>query len=249
MEYNKDMENINYFGVRHYKVNVVKEKIKPLKFISSVLSYAIFIWLLLIGLTLLVYVADIKIRAMKGDYTPPIYNAYVVLTGSMVPEIMPNDVVITKRRKADELAVGDIITFLSSDSRLSGIIVTHRIKEVLNDPTTGKYTFRTKGDANNTVDFALAEDTNIIGEVIFKIPKLGYIQEILASKGGLIIFIFIPCVAVLSYDIVKLVKRMNKNNKVNNYINNNITINSNTNSNSNINVNTDTKVNTTVVRR
>lgn len=213
MEYNE--ENNNYFGVRHYKVKIVKEKIKPLKFISSVISYAIFIWLLLIGIVLLAYVADIKIRAMKGDNTPPKYNAYVVLTGSMVPEIMPMDVVITKKRSPEELEVGDIITFLSSDSRLSNIIVTHRIKNKYYDATTGKYTFQTKGDANNTVDFALAEDYNIIGEVIFKIPKLGYVQEILASKGGLIIFIFIPCLAVLSYDIVKLIKRTSKKKRKN----------------------------------
>ncbi len=205
-----NINNNNYFGVRHYKVRVVKEKIKPLKFISSVISYAIFIWLLLIGLALLVYVADIKIRAMKGDNSPPSYNAYVVLTGSMVPEIMPMDVVITKRRTPEELEVGDIITFLSSDSRLSNIIVTHRIKNKYYDSTTGKYTFQTKGDANNTEDFALAEDYNIIGEVIFKIPKLGYVQEVLASKGGLIIFIFIPCALVLSYDIVKMIKRATK---------------------------------------
>ena len=216
MEYNNDKENSNYFGVRHYKVKVTKEKIKPLKFISSVISYAIFMWLLLIGLTLLVYVADIKIRAAKGDFTPPTYNAYVVLTGSMVPEIMPMDVVITKRREAAELEVGDIVTFLSSDTRMSGIIVTHRIVDKFYDSTTGKYSFQTKGDANNTEDFALAEDYNIIGEVIFKISKLGYIQEVLASKGGLIIFIFIPCLAVLSYDIVKLVKRMGKKTKRNN---------------------------------
>ena len=210
MEYNDNKENYNYFGVRHYKVTVVKEKIKPLKFITSVISYALFIWLLLIGVTLLVYVADIKIRAMKGDYTPPTYNAYVVLTGSMVPEIMPNDVVITKKRSPEELEKNDIITFISSDSRLSNIIVTHRIMNKYYDSTTDKYTFQTKGDANNTVDFALAEDYNVIGEVIFKIPKLGYVQEILASKGGLIIFIFIPCLAVLSYDIVKLIKNASK---------------------------------------
>ena len=183
--------NNNYFGVRHYKVHITKEKIKPLRFITSVISYAIFIWLLLVGLMLL---------------------AYVVLTGSMVPEIMPKDVVVTKKREAKDLEVGDIITFLSSDPRLSNIIVTHRIKAKYYDATTNKYTFQTKGDANNTADFTLAEDTNIIGEVIFKIPKIGYIQSILATKGGLIIVVLIPCLAILSYDIVKLGK--NVKNKV-----------------------------------
>lgn len=213
MEYNDNKQESNYFGVRHYKVTVVKEKIKPLKFITNVISYAIFIWLLLIGLALLVYVADIKIRAMKGDYSPPTYNAYVVLTGSMVPEILPNDVVVTKKRTPEELEEDDIITFISSDSRLSNIIVTHRIKNKYYDSTTGKYTFQTKGDANNTVDFALAEEHNIIGEVVLKIPKLGYVQEILASKGGLIVFIFIPCLGVLSYDIVKIIKNARKKKK------------------------------------
>lgn len=211
-----NIDNNNYFGVRHYKVKVTKEKIKPLKFISSVLSYALFIWLLLVGLMLLIYIADIKIRAAKGDYTPPKYNAYVVLTGSMVPEIMPNDVVLTKKREPKDLEVGDIITFVSSDKRLSNIIVTHRVRNKYYDSTTGKYTFETKGDANNTADFALAEEANIIGEVIFKIPKLGYIQELLASKGGLILIILIPCLGVLSYDIVRLGKniaRKSKNNK------------------------------------
>lgn len=215
MDNNK--ENKNYFGVRHYNVKVVKEKIKPFKFISSVISYAIFIWLLLIGLTLLVYIADIKIRAAKGDNTPPTYNAYVVLTGSMIPEIMPKDVVITKKRDAKELEVNDIITFVSSDPRLSNIIVTHRIKNKYYDSTTGKYTFQTKGDNNNVEDFTLAQEQNVIGEVIYKIPKLGYIQELLATKGGLIIIILIPCLTILSYDIVKLCKRAvtKKKNKMN----------------------------------
>jgi len=207
---NNYTEERSYFGVRHYKVKVVKEKIRPLQFISSVISYALFIWLLLIGATLLVYIADIKIRAAKGDFSPPAYNAYVVLTGSMLPEIKVNDVVITKKRDPKDLEIDDIITFLSSDSRMSGIIVTHRIKNKYYDATTGRYTFQTKGDNNNVADFALAQDYNIIGEVIFKIPKLGYVQTLLATKGGLIIVVLIPCLVILAYDIVKLGKNIGR---------------------------------------
>lgn len=202
--------NKNYFGVRHYKVKIVKERIKPLKFISSVISYAIFIWLLLIGGTLLVYVADIKLRAAKGDFTPPKYNAYVVLTGSMLPEIQIKDVVITKKYNPQDLEVGDIITFISSDQRLNRAIVTHRIRNKYYDSTTNTYTFQSKGDNNNVEDTALVESKNIIGKVIYKIPKLGYIQQILATRGGLIIIILIPSLAVLSYDIVKLIKNTGK---------------------------------------
>ena len=40
MDYN-NVENKNYFGVRHYNVKIVKEKIKPLKFISRLRRVAV----------------------------------------------------------------------------------------------------------------------------------------------------------------------------------------------------------------
>lgn len=214
MDTNENKEvNKNYFGVRHYKVTIVKEKLSPIRFIINVISYAIFMWLILIGITLLVYIADTKIRAAKGDFTPPKYNAYVVLTGSMIPEIDPRDVVVTKKIEGKDLKAGDIITFIPSDSRISNIIVTHRILNKYYDATSDKYTYQTKGDANNTPDFTLAQDANIIGKVIFKIPKVGYIQELLATKGGLIIVVLIPALFILSYDIMRLGKNIARNKK------------------------------------
>ena len=140
----------------------------------------------------------------------PKYNAYVVLTGSMVPEILVNDVVVTKRVEEEKLKVGDIITFISTDERFNGLIITHRIKQVFVDPVTGEYSYETKGDANNTVDFTHAKGSNVLGKVVLKIPKLGYIQTFLATKGGWIFVILIPCLAVLSYDIMKLIKTIGK---------------------------------------
>jgi len=104
----------------------------------------------------------------------------------------------------------DIITFISDDPRFSGIIITHRIKEIFVDSSNGDYLFETKGDNNPSPDFTLTKGRNVIGEVIFKIPKLGYIQQFLATKGGWIIAILIPCLTILSYDILKLIKALSK---------------------------------------
>ena len=197
-------------NTKHFNVKVVKKKEPFYKTIIGVLSYALFIWLLLIGAALLVYVLDIKIRAAKGDYSPPTFNAYVVLTGSMLPEIKVYDVVVTKKVDAADLKEGDVITFASSDQRFLGTIITHRIIKK-NPPTeTQGYTFQTRGDNNNVADSALVLEDNIFGKVILKIPKLGYLQEFLASDGGWIIVILIPCLAVISYDTVKLVKGLKK---------------------------------------
>jgi signal peptidase len=204
----------NIFGVKHYNVKVLKKKENTFKFIVSVLSYALFIWLLLIGGTLLLYVADIKIRAAKGDFSAPVFNAYVVLSGSMLPEIQIKDIVVTKKVAAEKLEVGDIITFIAPDTRYGGISITHRIMDKYYDEALGSYTYRTKGDANNTADGALVPNENILGKVILKVPKLGYLQDLLASKGGLIFVVLIPCLVILSYDIMKILKKVGQKTKI-----------------------------------
>ena len=196
------------FGVKHYNVKIVRKKENIFKFTVSVLSYALFIWLLLIGGTLLLYIADIKIRASKGDFSAPVFNAYVVLSGSMLPEIKVKDIVVTKKVPAESLDVEDIITFIAPDSRYGGISITHRIKEKYYDESLGTYSYRTKGDANNVADASLVPNDNVLGKVILKIPKLGYLQDILSSKGGLIIAVLIPCLVILSYDIMKIFKKI-----------------------------------------
>lgn len=195
------------FGVKHYNVKIIRKKEKPIRYIISVMSYALFIFLLLIGGTLLLYIADIKIRAAKGDYSAPVFNAYVVLSGSMLPTIQIKDIVVTKKIPEDELKKGDIITFISPDVRFGGISITHRIIDKYYDESLGSYTYRTQGDNNNVADSALVPNANILGKVILKIPKLGYVQDILASKGGLIVFVLIPCLIILSYDIMKVFKK------------------------------------------
>ena len=206
----KKREEKSIFGTaKHYKVLVKKKKENPFKFILSVLSYALFIFLLLIGGALLVYVVDLKVKEAKGIPYAPKYNAYVVLTGSMLPEIKVNDVVVTKKVDASTLKENDVITFASADSRYLGTIITHRIIKKNYSETEG-YTFQTKGDNNNVADNALVPANNIYGKVILRIPKLGYLQEFLATDGGWIVVILIPCLTVMSYDTVKLIKGMKR---------------------------------------
>ena len=209
-----DNQMDNVFGVKHYRVKVMREKDNIFRYIVSVISYAIFIFLMLIGGMLLLYIADIKIRAAKGDYSAPMFNAYVVLSGSMVPNIMIKDVVVTKKIPEEELEVGDIITFISPDQRFGGISVTHRIIDKIYDDEAGVYKYRTQGDANNVADSVPVPNANILGKVILKIPKLGYIQDILSSKGGLIILVLLPCLLILSYDIMKILKRVGRKTKL-----------------------------------
>ena len=128
----------------------------------------------------------------------------------MLPDIQVYDVVVTKKVAAKTLEEGDVITFASSDSRFLNTIITHRIIKKNYDKETNAYTFQTKGDNNNVADSALVNSNNIYGKVIIKIPKLGYLQEFLTTGGGWIMVILLPCLVVISYDIVKLAKSLKK---------------------------------------
>lgn len=132
----------------------------------------------------------------------------------MAPQIKVKDVVITKKIPENDLKVKDVITFISPDPRFGGISITHRIIEKMYDAKQNRYLYRTQGDANNVADSVPVPNDNILGKVILRIPKLGYLQDLLASKGGLIVVVLIPSLAIISFDIMKAFKRLGKKTKI-----------------------------------
>lgn len=102
------------------------------------------------------------------------YRYYTVITPSMTPTYRVGDLVFVKIESADNIQVGDVITFNPSSE--SDAYLTHRVTEKLPDyQNTGVTCFRTKGDANDSEDSFLVDEDRVIGTVKFKIPKLGYI--------------------------------------------------------------------------
>ena len=187
---------------------------KFLRVINSILKWLstlILVILVIIGLTLIAIFVSGKIAQSKGK-TPPI-SLYTIISPSMTPNINVYDVVVVKTTDTSALQVGDVISFYSNNVYFDGTPITHRIVEKYN--TEEGISYRTKGDANAVVDNDYVYEQNIVGKVIFKIPALGRVQFFLASQGGWFIAIFIPALAVISYDIVKILKLITIKNKIN----------------------------------
>lgn len=122
------------------------------------------------------------------------YRYYTVLTPSMEPELSVGDVVIVKLSNADEIAVGDVITFNPSSE--TETYLTHRVTQVLADyQGTGITCFKTKGDANDAEDSFLIDSSRLIGKVTFHIPMIGYIIRFVQLRWyfviPLVIMIFV----------------------------------------------------------
>lgn len=172
----------------------------------KILSWALFIFLLLIAIFLLYYYIANKIYISKGTGYEPKFSIYTIASGSMTPNINVMDAVINiKVDSPDDLQVGDVITFRSSSPTTAGITITHRIKAITTDED-GNICYVTKGDANNVEDASCAKYNNIIGKVIIKIPGLGYVQKFLASGFGWILCVLIPAVIIIARDIMKITR-------------------------------------------
>jgi len=187
---------------------------QTIKFITGILSWVVLVLLVLIAAFLIYYFVSMKIYAQKGEEFRPPISLYTILTPSMVPNINPKDVIVDiKVNKPEEIKIGDVITFVSSATLTQGMTITHRVIDIKQE--NGEYLFYTKGDANLPQDSAPAKFKNVLGKVLFRIPKLGYLQHFLATKGGWLIVVVIPALCIIISDILKIFRLQTTKNQVN----------------------------------
>lgn len=173
-----------------------------LKYIVKTVSMAALVVLVTIGLLLLFVFISTKVASKKGA-RPPI-NLYTIISPSMTPNINVYDVVVAVKTDTSKLKVGDVISFYTNEVNVNGLTITHRIYQIV-EQDGGLY-FKTKGDYNQYVDKWTVKENDIVGKVIFKLPQLGRIQFFLGSRGGWLIAILIPALAIIAYDIYKIIK-------------------------------------------
>ena len=127
------------------------------------------------------------------------YRIFLVQTPSMTPAYPSGSVVITRNVSADELNVGDAISFRA----YGNTIVTHRIVEI-EEYVEGYYRYVTKGDANESNDREKVESGAVLGVVIFGIPNAGHLLNWLRSIWGLFLLVILPAGLVIIGESIKL---------------------------------------------
>jgi len=186
-------KNSNLFDKVHYLTH----------FVMRSFLIAVFCCLLIICVLVACYFGDLFLNVKSGDYKNPLFNAYVIVSPSMVPTISINDAIVVKRVDDDNYDIGDIITFSSEDANYKGLTVTHRIVNKRKVSNASSF-YTTKGDNNYVNDPALVATDAIYGKVLFKIPKLGYIQNFLAKPLNFVLCILVPAFLVIIYDLSRI---------------------------------------------
>ena len=165
--------------------------------------------IILICLLLLVLAINISViiqAKTNENEVPKILGVkpFVVLSGSMNPEIEVGDLVLVKDVDTNTLKEGDIIAYRDSGDK----VTTHRIVEVIKED--GNLSFITKGDANNANDEQISA-SQVEGKYQKRFPKLGHAVMFLQQPLGfavVVLSIFIVCMLLFIMQNRKLNKEI-----------------------------------------
>jgi len=120
---------------------------------------------------------SLNAASLTGNAVPMPFGvgASVVLSGSMEPELSTGDLIFIAER--DSYQKDDVIVFQDGSMAVAHRIVSINEEEVI-----------TRGDANNTSDAPFHPD-RIKGEVVFAIPFVGYLVNIIKTPIGTLVIL------------------------------------------------------------
>jgi len=151
--------------------------VKALKIIRAVTYFIIGLYLVLC------FVGFFLLRLSNLAY-------YVILSGSMQPNINIDDVVVSRNLNETEVNtsvdVGDVATYFDGKS-----YVTHRVYDKTTDKNTGETVYIFKGDNNNTIDRYSVKAGQIKGKQVYNLKNGAGLFEFLNSIYGVVTLVSI----------------------------------------------------------
>lgn len=186
------------------------ENVKYLShFVARAFLIAIICLMVIVALLFGIYFVDLIFN--ENSSSKPLFNGYIIVSQSMVPTININDGIVVKRVDNDKYKVGDIISYVTNDSRFKGSVVTHRIVNKEND-TISSSIYTTKGDNNISVDANSVYTSMINGKVLFRIPKIGYLYTFLSNPINFIFCMIGSVIILIIGNISRTIKILNSDN-------------------------------------
>ena len=173
------------------KIKSIKEKIENniiFKIVKGIL-YTIIV--------LLVVVIAVQ-KFSNNNFAIGGYRIFMVVSGSMAEEYDIGDILISKSTDANDINVGDNVTYLGKEKELEGLIITHKVirKEVREDNTY----FVTKGTSNDSEDPEISYD-QVYGKVIYKTAILSMFGKFMNNTVAYYV-LFILIALAISIEII-----------------------------------------------
>lgn len=124
----------------------------------------------------------------------------IVLTDSMYPDIKSGDLIFVNKTDAQEVQVGDVISFFDPEGGGSAV-VTHKVIERIEED--GKISFRTQGINNNTADRLPVPAESLVGLYSgTRLAGAGNVALFLQSTPGLFVCVLLPLAVLVLYEVL-----------------------------------------------
>jgi signal peptidase len=177
------------------------------KKISGILGKVLSVSIVVVEILVILMLVVSKIQ---GN-TPTLfgYQMYFIQTGSMEPELMIGDVIISKKYDGEILSAGkdgDIITYLGKEGAYKDKLITHRVVELTEDGIIAQ------GDANNSTDPMINSD-DVKAVMVYKTVIIDKLYKITSTWWGFLFLIILPMGAMIVSEGVSLIKEIKNERK------------------------------------
>lgn len=176
------------------------KKKSPLKrilsFVSTFLTVAVFVFVFGIA----VFSVYNRVQEKNGNNPLFGYSFYIVVTGSMVPEILEGELVVVRQTDFEDLEIGQVLTFKQGDK-----VITHKIIAI----DGAKQEITTQGLANDLPDKPVKYQ-DAYGIVVYHSQVLGAALVFASSNYGFFLLIMLPLVVFVTIESVSLSKKLKK---------------------------------------
>jgi signal peptidase I len=127
-------------------------------------------------------------------------KSLTVLSGSMEPNLHVGDVIVVHEISPLTARVGDIVTF--RDPADVTRLITHRVRSI--QAVGNTVSFVTKGDANTAVENWKVSADGTIGQVQYRIPRIGYTLAWIRGRLGRLMLVVVPALVLGAWEIHRI---------------------------------------------
>lgn len=145
--------------------------------------------------------------AVKSDRALFGYRFYYISTPSMEPDIMRGSIIICEETDISNLKAGDVISFVSRDPEIKGMINTHNIDSIEYNGDIPVFT--TKGTNNPVVDEYKVYSEDIKGVVVYDSLAAGRIFAFLSKRWVSFCLTVLPIAVIVLINFIDLIKVIN----------------------------------------
>jgi len=136
--------------------------------------------------------ALVVVGALAASLAPRLlgYSSVIVYGGSMADGIPVGSIAVTKEVQPEDVNVGDVIVFYPPATSPDRSPLMHRVVSVREED--GQRIFRTKGDANPTLDPTEVSLQDTGSRVVYTVPYVGYLVNLARTPLGWTLLLFLP---------------------------------------------------------